>query len=334
MRILIIGGTNFIGPYVVGQLTSMGYEVTVFHRGRTETNLPEGVGHIFGDRQNLMNFADEIEQFSPDVVLDMIPMNQRDAKTLVDVFGGIVQRVVAISSQDVYRAYDIVRGLHPSLLDPVPLAEDAPLRENLYPYAGEGVKEYEKILVEEVVMGAPELSGTILRLPTVYGPGDYQRRLFPYLRRMDDERPAILLEESMAPWRWTHGFVENIAAAITLAVTDERAVGRIYNIGEPEPLPWVEWVRQIGYVAGWSGEIVEVPEDIFPAHLRLSGNPDFSQHWVVGTDRIRRELGYEEIVSTEEALRRTVAWERQHPPEEINLKNFDYAAEDAALNVL
>jgi nucleoside-diphosphate-sugar epimerase len=47
-------------------------------------------------------------------------------------------------------------------------------------------------------MGTAGLPGTVLRLPTVYGPGDYQHRLFEYLKRMDDGRPAILLGEGVA----------------------------------------------------------------------------------------------------------------------------------------
>jgi hypothetical protein len=52
---------------------------------------------------------------------------------------------------------------------------------------------------------------------------------------------------------------------------------------------------------------------------------------VVDTTRIREELGYTEPVSRDEALRRTVAWERAHPPEEVDPQAFDYAAEDALL---
>jgi nucleoside-diphosphate-sugar epimerase len=165
---------------------------------------------------------------------------------------------VAISSQDVYRAYDRVTRRDPGPPDEIPLSEEAPLRDKLYPYELEGVEGYEKILVEEVVMGDPELPGTILRLPAVYGPGDYQHRFFEYVRRMDDGRPAILLGEGMASWRWTHGYVEDVAHAITLAVSDERAAGRIYNVGEPDPPSWAEWVGEIGRATGWSGEVVVV----------------------------------------------------------------------------
>ncbi len=178
----------------------------------------------------------------------------------------------------------------------------------------------------------PELSGTVLRLPAVYGPGDYQHRLFPYLKRMDDGRPAILLGEGMASWRWTHGYVEGVAAAITLAIVDERAVGSTYDTGEASTPSWAEWVREIGCAADWDGEVVAVPDHRLPEHLNQG--LDTSQHLFTDTRRIRRELGYEEAVSRREALRRAVVWERQHPPAKVDPALFDYAAEDAVLTDL
>ena len=331
MKVLVIGGTNFIGPYAVRRLAEAGHEVAVFHRGRAEAELPAGVGRIQGDRRRLDDHADTLGGFAPEVVLDMIPMNERDARGVMEVFKGVARRIVAISSEDVYQAYDVVRGLAPGPPDPVPLSEDAPLRERLYPYEREGAEDYEKILVERVIIGDPALPGTVLRLPAVYGPGDYQHRLFDYVKRMDDGRPAILLGEGMAGWRWTHGYVEDVASAIALAVADERAAGRVYNVGEAEPLPWAEWVREIGRAAGWNGEVVVVRENRLPKHL--DWELDTEQHWFVDTARIRRELGFGEEVPRGEALRRTVAWERAHPPEKVDPASFDYAAEDAALAI-
>jgi nucleoside-diphosphate-sugar epimerase len=46
VRILIIGGTKFIGPYVVEELVSFGHDVTVYHRGEHEPPLPLGVRHV------------------------------------------------------------------------------------------------------------------------------------------------------------------------------------------------------------------------------------------------------------------------------------------------
>lgn len=334
MKVFVIGGTRFIGPRVVRRLAEGGHEVTVFHRGRTAADLPEEVERIEGDRRRLEEYEDELRALAPEVIVDMVPMNEHDARGVMSVFREIARRVVAISSVDVYRAYDIVRGLHSGPPDPVPLKEDSPLRERLYPYEREEIEEYEKILVERVVLGSEGPSGTVLRLPMVYGPNDYMHRMHPYLKRMEDGRQAILLEEGLASWRWTMGYVEDVAAAIALATTNERAAGRVYNVGEPDALTHEEWVRSIGRAAGWSGEVITVSRERLPKHLDW-GLENTDQDWSVDTSRLRRELGYAESFSREEAVQRTVEWERANPPSGIYPpESFDYAAEDAALAAL
>ncbi|MDP9371831.1 MAG: NAD-dependent epimerase/dehydratase family protein [Chloroflexota bacterium] len=342
MRILVIGGTGFIGPFVVRRLHEAGHEVTLFHRGRTEADLPSGVEHVYGDRGRLPGLRATFARLAPDVVLDMIPATEQDARTLLETVGRLARRVVAISSMDVYRAYDRLRRKDPGPPDPTPLTEDSPLRDRLYPYRGEEPHgrravddrrrwqdDYDKILVERVVMGQRHLLGTILRLPMVYGVGDYQHRLFPYLKRMDDGRRAIVLDEGLARLRASRGYVENVAVAIALAVTDDRAAGRVYNVAEPDALSEAEWVRLIGRVTGWDGKVVPGPPDRLPERLRTTMDTD--QHWIVSTERIRHELGYAEPVPRDEALRRTIAWERAHPPGDVDPGKFDYAAEDTAL---
>lgn len=339
MKILVIGGTNFIGPPVVHDLSSRGHEITVFHRGKTMPELPKEVNDLQGDRHNFAEFKSKFEQLSPQVVLDMIPFTEKDAQSLVSTFKGIAQRVVAISSQDVYRAYDVLHFLEAGAVEPAPLTEDSPLRSRLYPYRDVPDKptgrseDYEKILVERVVMNEKDLPSTILRLPMVYGSRDPKHRLFSHLKRMDDKRPAIVLEESYAQWRGCWGYVENVAAAISLAVTDERAVGRIYNVGEASNFTEAERIRNIGHVAGWKGEVVIVPRSLMPESWKLGLNTE--QHWATDTTRIRTELGYSEPIPQDETLRRTIEWERSHPPEEaskwVTPAMLDYASEDAIL---
>jgi nucleoside-diphosphate-sugar epimerase len=146
---------------------------------------------------------------------------------------------------------------------------------------------------------------------------------------MNDNRRAIVLDDGWASWRATWGYVENVAAAIALAVTDNRAAGRIYNVGEASAVSMAERVRQIGHVMGWNGDIVAVPRSHLPAHLVRDANTD--QHLVVDTTRLREELGYVELVPPDEALRRSAEWERTHPPQQIDPQSLDYAAEDAVL---
>jgi len=314
-------------------LIDAGNEVTLFHRGQTEADLPASVRHIYGDRLLITSFTPEFKRMAPDVVLDMICYNRREASEVIETFKGLAKRIVVASSMDVYKAYGCLLGLESGTPDSDCLDESAPLRESRFPYRKQAkgpndmAYDYEKILVEQAVMSNTDLPATVLRLPAVYGPGDH--RGFEYLKRMEDGRPYILLEEKHARWRWTRGYVEDIAQALTLAVADERATSRLYNVGEPDALTEEEWVRSIGRAAGWVGDIVTLQKDLMPVHLAAPYN--FDHHLQGETRKIRAELGYSESGSRDEAMRKTVEWERAHPPEQIDPARFNYAAEDGAI---
>jgi len=332
MKILVIGGTGFIGPPLVRQLVRMGHSVAVLHRGNTQADLP--AEKIIGNRGDLAAL-----RLKADVVIDLILSSGAQAASLMAVFRGVAGRVVAASSMDVYRACGVLHGSEDGPLEPVPLTEDSPLRTKLQTYPPAQVKmlqkifgwlddEYDKIPVERAVMGDPELPGTVLRLPMVYGPGDRLHRFHGILKRIDDGRRVILLEGGQAAWRSPRGYVENVAAALALAAVSEQAAGRVYNVAETPAFSELEWARKIAAATGWDGEFVVLPKERMPAHLVPPGNS--AQHWEADSGRIRRELGYREPVPLDEALAQTIAWERGHPPGEFDPHQFDYAAEDAA----
>ena len=130
-----------------------------------------------------------------------------------------------------------------------------------------------------------------------------------------------------ARWRGPRGYVENVAHAIALATLAERARGRIYHVCEEPCLSDLEWQKNIAAETGWSGKFVVLPREKTPKHLLMPGN--LSQHAVANAERIRRELGYREPVPIGEAIRRTIAWERENPPAGPSFHQFDYEAEDA-----
>jgi len=342
MRLVLIGGTGFIGPFVTRTLLDQGHEVALYHRGSTNLSFP-GVREILGDRRHLAASRAQFRDFAPDVVIDFILAGGRQAAATMDVFRGMAGRVIALSSGDVYRAAGILHGTEPGPLQPVPLTEDSDLRTHGQTYRREVLEairqalpwldeDYDKIPVERAIMSDPQIAGTILRLPMVYGPGDMFHRLHPYLKRMNDGRPAILIQEDAAEWRGPRGYVENVAAGIALAATSPQAAGRIYNLAEPRSFSELEWVRHIGRGAAWSGQVLSVPLDLTPAHLKLPYNS--AQHWIMSSARIREELGYAEPTLPDRAIASTIEWERANPPAGVDPKQFDYAAEDAALDQL
>jgi nucleoside-diphosphate-sugar epimerase len=341
MRILIIGGTAFIGPHLARELQEAGHAVTLFHRGKTEAALIPEIEHIHGDQRDLPDFTDRFRDLSPSVAIHMVPGCAQDAWTFMRTLRGIARRVVAISSMDVYRAYNRLIGIETGPPDPIPLREDAPLREVLYPFRGieeqpgndpearRWGEDYDKILVEKIVMCEPGLPGSVLRLPEVYGPFDRQHRFFHYIKRMDDERPAIFLGEEHSNWRWSRAYVENVAHAIATVVMDERSARRIYNIAELEAIPEAVWVQRIGKEAHWKGKVISLPNSRLPQHLQQEYA--WEHELVLDSERIRRELGYQEIISQDEGLRRTIAWERANPPAGVDPDSFNYPAEDKVL---
>jgi len=331
MKVLAIGATGFIGRHVIPLLVEQGIEIAVLHRGETGVDLPAGVRRIRGNRNRLDHAKAELEQFAPDVVLDAILYTEQQAREVVEAFRGNTGRLVALSSADVYRNYDGFRGKSTAKPDPVPLAEDAPLRDTRYPYRDSGLTfehadDYEKILVEHVLLTASEFSVTVLRLPAVYGPGDPRHRLRSYLQRMVDGRAGILLHEEHAAWRWTRGYVGNVAAAIALAVADPRAVRRVFNVGDEPALAEREWVERIGAAVGWRGRVVAVSEGELPKHLKQPF--DWRYELWTDTSSIREELGYVERIPLDVALERTVEWERSTLD---GIEPLNYREEDAVL---
>jgi nucleoside-diphosphate-sugar epimerase len=285
MRILIIGGTKFIGPHVVRSLLEHGHEVTVLHRGMTESELPKCVRHIHDANAAIpvRTFPAEAIELHSDVVIHMIAMGEEDASRAIRSFEGRCGRMVWLSSGDVYCAYGRFLGIEEGRAEPGLLTETSPLRTVLFPYrnAAASTKDvnyfYEKILVEQIALQGR--SSVILRLPKVYGPGGNQDLATMYRYR------------HQSAWRWTHGYVENVGNAIALAATHRRPVHGIYNVGE-EYTPTV--AQRLNFL----------PES--NVQTDLESKLHFVHDIAFDTSRIRKELGFMECVSDEDGIERTL----------------------------
>ncbi|TML12618.1 MAG: NAD-dependent epimerase/dehydratase family protein [Actinobacteria bacterium] len=92
MRFVVLGGTRFIGPHLVRALAGAGHEVTVFHRGETEAELPSSVRHVYGDFGDLEQRLPELRHPAPDVVIDMVPFIAKSGGHGVMHFKGFAGR--------------------------------------------------------------------------------------------------------------------------------------------------------------------------------------------------------------------------------------------------
>src|ERR1700740_1932617 len=107
MRVLIIGGTRFIGWHIASALIRAGHSICVFHRGSTLVDGLEGGHEILGEKANLLSYREQFREFEPDLVIDCIGYTEAEAARLVETFAGWIPRLIFLSSCDVYRAHAV-----------------------------------------------------------------------------------------------------------------------------------------------------------------------------------------------------------------------------------
>ncbi len=311
MRIIVLGGTRFIGKAIVAELVAHGHRVLIVHRGETEPgDLHRSVEHLHVSRADLHDREYRLQAWLPDAAVDCLAMTRTDATAaLAALPQGI--RLVVLSSQDVYRAFGSVRS--GDVTDPVPLDETAPVRD-------EGA---DKLHVEDEYLAH---RATVLRLPLVYGEDDYQRREEFVLRRVRAGRTRIPIGQGTFLWSKVH--VGDAAAAVRQALESDvmLAGGHIYNVAERHTATIELWARQILAAAGTSEvELVRVSDYAVPEDLRLTRG--IRQHLLVSSARLRADLGWSDS-DPEQAIEQSVKWHLANPPPD---PDPDFSADDDAL---
>lgn len=323
MKVLMIGGTVFIGRATAEELVSNGHEIAFLHRGEHEPEgLPEAT-HIHVDRHEIASAKDQIDAFAPDAVIDNMAMTARDADTALAVLGD--RRLLVTSSIDVYRAYTyVMQGV---AVEPAPITETSPVRDERYPYkdqGGEGapawIASYDKLDVEERYLAH---GATVARLPMVYGPRDGQRREWHILRRVQAGRKQIPI--GTGTWFACKGFVADVARGMLLAIESDAARGEIFNICESRCYNEGQWAQMILDAAGSDAELVQVADDKLPPDLGQTGV--IPQHLMADSGKAQRMLGFTDT-DPREALKISTAWHLANPPQQ---PDPGFEADDEAL---
>ena len=156
MKILVIGGTHFIGAYLTRELLEQGHEVVLLNRGKQTPFFAFDIETIHCDKRDIASKRSEIKRHSFDLAIDMVALNIANTQPVLTLLDGMIERICVISSADVYRVFDVIWSLDPSPVDNSALKEGSPLRRRLFPrnliYKGEELHEmYDKIPVECLV---------------------------------------------------------------------------------------------------------------------------------------------------------------------------------------
>ncbi|CAH0533349.1 dTDP-glucose 4,6-dehydratase [Vibrio stylophorae] len=301
MKILILAGTGFIGAEVSKQLVNRGHDVTVFHRPN-KSNI--SYNEIHGDYNDKADLSRAINETMPDVIIHMRALCKENIKSLESALNNQKIKVIIISSCDVYKAYDILcNGLIENIIQ-TPLDENAEIRSSRFPYRGkidsDFAYDYDKVLVEETALSSHIIDPIILRLGMVYGPADYNRRFANIVSSMRNQDASIEIPSDLANMKFSKGYVENIAYGIVLA-TESKEHRKVYNLAERTSLSELQWHNLIAEKLDWHGSVKLV-------NYKMN-SMNFSQHFTIDSSKIRKELGYKEIVSLENGIEKTIQWE-------------------------
>ena len=227
MRLLVIGGTSFVGRHAVEAAVEAGHDVAVFHRGRTNADLLTGrIDHRIGDRDGNPDYSSLDRAETWDAVLDVSAYVPRHVHQLADAIGDRVGHYVHVSS---ISAYDEA-GITPD--------EDSPLAADLADptfeeVTGEAYGPLKAMCERAGLARFGEDRTAIVRPTYVCGPHDSTDRFTYWARRMARGGDVAILSPS-APLQIVDG--RDLGAFMVRLAADATA-GGFDGVGPFAPVP-------------------------------------------------------------------------------------------------
>ncbi len=252
MKLLVLGGTKFLGRALVEQALGRGHDVTLFTRGRTHPDLFPEAEHLIGDRDGRLG---PLQDRRWDAVVDTSGYVPRVVGASAELLAGCVGRYCFVSSVSVYAG----------LSDPVD--ESSPVATLADPTVEEMGPEYEnygglKALCEDVVRDVFGQRGVVVRPGLIVGPHDPSGRFTYWAHRL--RRGGEVL--APGPPERTVQFVDVRDLAAWLLDLLEAGRAGTYNAVNPG-VAWAEllaggeitWVPDAFLVERGVGEWMELP---------------------------------------------------------------------------
>ncbi|MGQ9865616.1 MAG: NAD-dependent epimerase/dehydratase family protein [Pseudanabaenaceae cyanobacterium] len=287
MKVLVMGGTRFIGVALVKRLVAEGHEVTVCNRGTRP--VPAGVRNLVGDRTDVETLRALLAPEDFDVIFDNTGRELKDTQPLVDMFRGRLRHFVYVSSAGVYQAAGLLPHFEGDATDP----------QSRHRGKRETERYLEKAFAEE---GFPF---TAVRPVYIYGPDNYNDIEAWFFDRLVRDRPIPM----PGPYLTQLGHVEDLAAAMVAILGNTQAIGEIYNISDVRYVTFAELARQCAIAAGRDPNALSLPE-YNPATLNLGkrkGFPLRAQHFIASVEKAMSHLDWEPEYDLASGLR--TSWE-------------------------
>ncbi len=251
MRVLVIGGTLFIGRALVEELLREGHEVSILHR-KAKHDFGRRAENLMADRNDGDSVREALAGRRFDAVFDNVYDWERGTSpaqveaTVRACASDRLSRYVFLSSVAAYGD-----GLNHKESDP--LASES--NTNLYVRQKAGT---ERMLFRmHIQHGLPVVT---FRPPFVYGPGNpFYREQF-FWDRLRAGRPVIIPGDGHRLMQFV--YLHDLVHAMVRAMVEPRAEGEAFNIGDPKPVTQVELAERLARAANAEATLVRIPRDV------------------------------------------------------------------------
>jgi 2'-hydroxyisoflavone reductase len=300
MRMLVLGGTRFVGLHVVEAALAAGFDVDVFSRGTSP--VPAGVGHVAGDRDGDLSML----AGAWDVVVDVSGYLPRQVRASAVQLSERAQRYLFISTASVYDGPRVT----PPVREDAPLKTlDDPATETITGETYGGLK----VLCERAAEDA--FAGEVLSIrPTfVVGPYDYTDRFTWWLRRVRRGGRMVAPIEPSLPLAFVDG---RDLGRFTVALAESDAVGAVNASGPAAAITWGEALALAREVTGsdaafeWVSEALLREYEALPDGLPMVAPVRWRDVELFSLERAHAlGLRHTDVATT---IRDTLAWHDAH----------------------
>ena len=258
MRILILGGTGFIGRHLTELALKAGHEVTLFNRGRSGTGLFPEVELLVGDRENDL---ESLKGKQWDLAFDIASYYPRVTRLSCEVLAGSVDHYTLISTMALYADHS---SLNNNETSPVVELED-PTVEEVTPQTYGGLK----VLCEKVVNEFFADRCLLPRPGIIVGPYDTTDRMTYWVDRIAEGGQVLVPDVWEQPIQYIDA-VDLMGWILEAAVAGKTGV---YNLTGPKTtMPLGAFLEAINEALGSKAEFVKVDSDFLAEHLDKPGN--------------------------------------------------------------
>ena len=261
MRVLLVGGSGYLGRRTAELLVERGDEVVVMSRGRLQPDVLANVRTITVDRTDRPAFESAFRDARFDAVIDNIAYTAEDIQSAVRAFEGRIGHYVFTSTMAVYHETESLTPLREDTADLTYVPpEGAGNRNAFHPTQGHAYG-IGKRRAEMALQQQQAFAFTSIRPPIVVSADDRTRRVWWFVQRIMDGGPIVLID-------WGPGrifqvvFADDLARALVNAAGNERAFGKAYNIAQPEIFDAETWVAALATPLGRQAETARVPEPL------------------------------------------------------------------------